>query len=339
MSAPDSSQTQLLRGLLKRVSRSFYLSLRFLPEAVRDPLSVAYLLARTTDTVADTSLLPAEDRLASLHALAARIDGTSDAPVALDHLTPHQGDPAERELLARAADSLGLLAAMSASNRALVREVLAVIISGQELDLRRFQHASLHRVVALESAAELEDYIYRVAGCVGDFWTKVCFANLELRCDRTENEMRELGARFGCGLQLTNILRDLPRDLCQGRCYLPATELAAAGLTPADLLEPGREGALRPAYARWLAVARGHLQAGWAYANAFDRKEARLRISCALPVLIGMRTLGLLECGPILEPAQRIKVSRGKVRKLILATFLLHPVPSLWRRLDPFADR
>jgi farnesyl-diphosphate farnesyltransferase len=193
--------------------------------------------------------------------------------------------------------------------------------------------------VALESASDLEDYTYRVAGCVGEFWTKVCFANLDLHCDRSEAEMSKLGIGFGRGLQLINILRDLPRDLRQGRCYLPSTELATAGLEPSDLLEMGREQALRPTYGRWLDLARGHLQEGWTYANAFHRKYARLRVSCALPVLIGMRTLKLLEEGSILDPDRRIKVPRGDVQSLILAAFLLHPIPRLWRRLDPFQGR
>jgi phytoene synthase len=42
-------------------------------------------------------------------------------------------------------------------------------------------------------------------------------------------------ARLGIALQLTNILRDVGEDLALGRCYLPADELAAFGLTPRDL--------------------------------------------------------------------------------------------------------
>ena len=50
--------------------------------------------------------------------------------------------------------------------------------------------------------------------------------------------MSALGVRFGKALQLTNVLRDLPRDLRNGRCYLPQSQLAPLGLSPADLLEP-----------------------------------------------------------------------------------------------------
>ena len=47
-------------SLLAAVSRSFYLSLRFLPSPVRGALSVSYLLARAADTIADVEASPAE---------------------------------------------------------------------------------------------------------------------------------------------------------------------------------------------------------------------------------------------------------------------------------------
>jgi farnesyl-diphosphate farnesyltransferase len=47
-----------LTDLLKATSRSFYLTLRVLPAAVRPQISLAYLLARTTDTIADTEIVP-----------------------------------------------------------------------------------------------------------------------------------------------------------------------------------------------------------------------------------------------------------------------------------------
>jgi phytoene/squalene synthetase len=51
-----------------------------------------------------------------------------------------------------------------------------------------------------------------------------------------------MGSGSARGLQSINILRDLPKDLQAGRCYLPLDELAGAGLTPADLLDPAQEG-------------------------------------------------------------------------------------------------
>src|SRR3954454_168752 len=71
-----SMERNSLRGpLLRSVSRSFYLSLRFLPKALRDPLSLAYLLARATDTIADTTEAPVPLRTEALRTLAAAIQG------------------------------------------------------------------------------------------------------------------------------------------------------------------------------------------------------------------------------------------------------------------------
>src|SRR5207249_9321028 len=46
----DLSSRRLERTILRSVSRSFYLSIRFLPAQLREPVALAYLLARTTDT-------------------------------------------------------------------------------------------------------------------------------------------------------------------------------------------------------------------------------------------------------------------------------------------------
>ena len=56
----------LLRSILKRVSRSFYLTLAILPRPVRDQIGLAYLLARAADTIADTGQLDQPTRLACL---------------------------------------------------------------------------------------------------------------------------------------------------------------------------------------------------------------------------------------------------------------------------------
>ena len=58
----------LLTDLLSRVSRSFYLTLRVLPSVMREPIGLAYLLARASDTIADTELVPSSRRLELLRA-------------------------------------------------------------------------------------------------------------------------------------------------------------------------------------------------------------------------------------------------------------------------------
>lgn len=331
--ARDSQE--LLTGLLKEVSRSFYLTLRVLPGRIRPPIGLAYLLARTTDTIADTELLPLDQRLAALQALRARILGAPAPPLDFAGLARHQGAPAERLLLERCESSLTLLRALTPEDQQRVRQVLDIIASGQELDLRRFAGASAERVLALRTDAELDDYTYRVAGCVGEFWTRMCRAHLFPNSPLDEGALLANGVRFGQGLQLVNVLRDLPSDLHQGRCYLPAQGLAAAGLSPADLLTPANEPRMRPLYDAWLDKAQAHLLAGWTYTNALPRRSVRVRLACAWPILIGRETIRLLRAGRVLDPRQRHKVSRRQVKRLLWRSVLCYPFPPAWRRLVP----
>ncbi len=213
---------ELLTSLLRDVSRSFYLTMRMLPAPVRRQISLAYLLARTTDTIADAGSAGVTSRLRALAALRGSILGRADAPPALEAFRSSQATPAEQVLLQRCPESLRLLRQLEPDDRRLVGAVLDIIIGGQELDLQRFANATGARIVALRTEAELDDYTYRVAGCVGEFWTRLCAARLWPRAALDNQALERLGARFGKGLQLVNILRDIPRDLRNGRCYVPA---------------------------------------------------------------------------------------------------------------------
>ena len=199
--------------------------------------------------------------------------------------------------------------------------------------MRRFAGASAKSLVALRTDEELDDYTYRVAGCVGEFWTKMCRAHLFPQAPLDDAFLLANGVRFGKGLQLVNILRDVAADLRQGRCYLPAERLAGSGLKPEDLLQPANEPRLRPLYHAYLDRAEAHLLAGWAYTNALPRRSVRVRLACAWPILIGLETLNRLRAGNALDPAQRIKVTRRQVRQLMLRSVLLYPWPRAWEKM------
>jgi len=331
--------TGTLNHLLRATSRSFYLTLRVLPGAIRPQIGLAYLLARTTDTIADTEIVPLTQRLDALHALRERILGRTATPLDFGELVRHQGAPAERALLEQVEASLAALREVSANDAQLIRAVLDIITSGQELDLKRFAASSAEKNIALQNDAELDDYTYRVAGCVGEFWTKMCRAHLFPKAKLDDAKLFADGVRFGKGLQLVNILRDLPTDLRKGRCYLPGGRLAGCGLAPADLLEPASEAQLRPLYNSCLDQAETHLAAGWAYTNALPRGQARVRLACAWPILIGIKTLARLRADNMLDPHRRIKINRAEVRRIILRSVACYPWPGAWKKLPVWAAR
>src|SRR5204863_1456398 len=196
--------------------------------------------------MADAELLPVEQLLEALHALRDRIAGSREVPLDFKQLAGQQASTSERVLLDNCESSLALLRTLTPVDLELVKATLITIAGGQELDLRRFPGTSAQNITALLNDEELDAYTYMVAGCVGAFWTRMCRTHVFPR-DRIDDALLiENGVRFGKGLQLVNILRDVPTDLRRGRCYLPADRLSATGLAAKDLLDPANETRLRP---------------------------------------------------------------------------------------------
>src|SRR5262249_55527229 len=83
----------------------------------------------------------------------------------------------------------------------------------------------------LDDEAELHDYCYVVAGCVGEMLTRLFHTvSHDGESDRAALRLA-LAPVVGEALQLTNILLDWPHDVAAGRCFLPASWLREEGLT------------------------------------------------------------------------------------------------------------
>jgi farnesyl-diphosphate farnesyltransferase len=298
------------------VSRTFYLSIRFLPAQLREPVALAYLLARTTDTVADTSQISRTVRIETLELLSAGIQGTASRDVVAELVAgfvPLQENTSERQLLESSPDCLAWLDRMEHTNRSDIRLVLEKIMCGQMLDLQRFNDPK--EIRALGTAAELDEYTYLVAGCVGEFWTQICFRHVRNFANRSQDEMLPLGKRYGMALQLINVLRDAGSDLRAGRCYFPEHELTAAHLTPSQILAESEK--FQPIYRSWLEKARAGLESGMEYSRAINNR--RVRAATVLPALIGARTLALLDAAGPMALQRTVKVRRREVRAMTLS--------------------
>ncbi len=279
-------------------------------------MGLAYLLARASDTIADSAGASPEARIRALRlfgeALRSDVASPSDPALLLAELSSLEAgvpDASERALLARTGTLLELFRSTEAEDRADILFALEEILRGQTLDVQRF--GSSGPVRALANACELNDYTYSVAGCVGEFWTRICQRHLARYSRLGAKETVRLGIAFGKGLQLVNILRDMPADLANGRCYLPQNEI---GCDPETLRTDPQQA--REAFRRWISVARERLQCGYEYIEAV--RPWRLRFACFLPWALGMQTLALVERTLPLENAARVKVSRKEVRRLFV---------------------
>jgi len=97
-------------------------------------------------------------------------------------------------------------------------EMLEEIIAGVEMDL------SIQRYKTFE---ELRVYCYRVASAVG-------LVSIEIFGYRNPG-CKEYAVQLGLALQMTNIIRDVGKDLRANRIYLPQEDLARANYSEKEL--------------------------------------------------------------------------------------------------------
>lgn len=172
-----------------------------LPAEKRADMNVFYTFCRVVDDIADSPDVAAEDKLPLL--LAWKTALAENSPPALDN---------------------GLLAQVQAliAKYHLPIADFHEIIAGCEMDLQPRLY---------ETFDDLRAYCYRVASAVG----LVSIEIFGYRAEHTE-ACRRYAIELGLALQLTNIIRDVAKDLDNGgRIYLPLADLHRCGLTPDDL--------------------------------------------------------------------------------------------------------
>lgn len=312
-----TQRRQLFRDILKGVSRSFYLTLRVLPDAVREPIALAYLLARAADTLADTTVLPESERLNYLHCFQGYMtapESTVGCEEIQGALKGELGNPDEARLLGLLPELFTLLAALDAEDQQRVRQVVETLCSGMVFDLQTFPNEESGELCALQKFADMDRYTYMVAGCVGEFWTEMIMAHTPKLSHWDKAHYAELGIQFGKALQYTNILRDLPRDLRIGRCYLPQEWLDEYGLTAEALLQAGNSQSAQGLLRQGIDQALDYYAAGAEYVLAIPANCVRLRLAALWPLMIGLETLQQLASAPNwLDKDTVVKVERSWV--------------------------
>ena len=304
--------------LLETTSRSFFLTLQNLPKKIRRQLSLLYLLARIADTIADSNEGEKQWLLENLQNYNSAIKSTTTDFSKLRNLQEISANPSETKLLRNFEEVINSISIFDDDDQQKIRSCLDIIISGQILDLERFGISNQNGTISsLSKESELDDYTYRVAGSVGEFWTSMSLKHLFSIKSSQYEQFFDNGIRFGKALQMINILRDIPEDLRIGRCYIPTELLDSQNLTPHDLLEPKNMYKFKPIYDKYIEIAFSHLESAIEYILTIPFFNFRLRASCMLPVLIGSRTLNILKSHNILDYTNRAKISRTEVDSII----------------------
>ncbi len=305
---------------LKIVSRSFYLTLRILPETILIPTGIAYLIARYIDTIVDDNSTPITFKKIYIDEIRKAIISKSienfNAPLSANNINTTQADTPITIYIS-------LFQSLHPENQALVAKVLLEITDGMSLELEKFNACSVNELQSLNTTIELNTYIYKVAGSVGEFFTKLILLHEPKLQLQNTNFNTSIAINFGKALQLTNVLRDLRQDLLDGKCYLPKDSLANYNLEPTDLLNYPKH-KLENVLKEFFQLAIQYYLPTAAYIVSIPKSCPRLRLGALWPLLIGIETLTKLVSNKSWPNSlEAIKVNRRWIYFMVIKSFIL----------------
>jgi farnesyl-diphosphate farnesyltransferase len=326
---PDSSA--FVAQTLPGVSRTFALGISLLSQPLRDQVGVAYLLCRVLDTLEDAGGDDREHRIELLRGMAAlfgdaaqpgfdgRAAGLAER-IAWTFSGRSSASEREERDFQLCADAPRVLAAyleFAPSSRALIAGPVSEMASGMADTLARESVQPVGNApFQLQSAEDLRDYCYFVAGTVGKLLTAL-FAAERPAVAAARAALEADAVSFGLGLQMTNIIRDVTDDLKRGVVYVPAQALSQQGLDVQQAIADPSGMAARGVIAALALGATHELDRAQHYTLTLPPQDTDLRLFCALPLVLALRTLARVTTdAATFDPGAHAKVSRLEVADL-----------------------
>ncbi|MBT7283277.1 MAG: squalene/phytoene synthase family protein, partial [Elusimicrobiaceae bacterium] len=308
-----------IKQLLKTISRSFYLSIKFIPKNMQKCFACGYLLCRYADSIADTNIFTNErksywlQKFPSLYIYQQK----NDIELLLKEIfeANKQSTP-EKKLLESFKLSLSFFNTLDEEEKKLVLEVLENVCKGMLLDLEYFDGK---KIKALETKKQLDEYCYYIGGMPGVFWTKL----IMLKTKAHHNPQIYLQAeKIGKALQVVNILKDIEQDYNLKRCYLSQEDLKVYNLNPEDINKPQNFYKLKQIIDGHILSTANNLKVINEYLSQIPNNFF-LKLSIVLPILFAFETLTLIARD--FNFGKPLKISKLKVYSAIAFSPLTIP--------------
>jgi 4,4'-diapophytoene synthase len=310
--ANDELQAILLEG----VSRTFALTIPQLPEKLSPPVGNAYLLCRIVDTIEDEISLSADQKRYFCSEFIEVTRSGENANAFAEQLAPllsSQTIPAEHSLIHLIPRVIEITHSFDPEQIAALADCVKTMAEGMPL----FQSQNL--LNGLATMADMDDYCYYVAGCVGEMLTRLfCHYSPEINAHR--EQLMKLSVSFGQGLQMTNILKDIWDDAQRNVCWLPQDIFTETGFDLKHLTPETSDANFRIGLEHLISIAHGHLQNALVYTQLLPAHETGMRNFCLWA--LGMAVLSLKKIKENLDfnESNQVKITRNSVKATIIAT-------------------
>ena len=298
--------------MLRKVSRTFALSIEQLPPAIQEILTVSYLLFRVSDCLEDHGTMETGRKVRMLRLWIRVLEGE----VPPDDLTSRIADLDDRDPEVYVAQHAGEILEQLYQFPPEIQEVVSQRVIETSMGMARWQEHGPF----IEDEEELDDYMLEVAGRVGYLLTDI-FAWYLPAIRQRKAELMPLAREFGLALQTVNVIRGMRKDYERGWVFVPRAFYQQAGLTCDELFDPANVAAALDVVNRLADKAERHLQHGIRYIRAFPRRHHRIRLACMWPYFFAVKTLAISRDNTNVLLAEA-KMSRHQVKRIIRDTKL-----------------
>lgn len=318
------------QAILPDVSRTFAISIRFLPGDLGRAVLTAYLLCRIADTVEDDNTTPPDERAALLEEFLRTLVDREAAEAFAAKAARLQGDAAHLALVRRTDLVLVLFRTLPPATQERVAHWVREMGVGMAKFVRTYPQG-----IRIQTVAEYREYCYYVAGTVGCMLTELWHLHAKPVGKREFDRLWAKCQAFGEALQTVNILKDIAHDAeHENSIYIPAQDLKAEGSSHETLLSPQHLEHNHRAVKQFIELARTDLDDALEYILLIPRRAVAIRAFCVLPLLFAYATLrDLSGSRAMLTPGGNVKISRREVKSLMVAGLLSLVSNAALRRL------
>ncbi len=302
--------------LLEGVSRTFALTIPQLPQKLYAAVANAYLLCRIVDTIEDEVSLSAYQKEYFCAGFIEVVKTGEHAELFAVDLAPLLSDqtiPAEHTLI----HVLPRVIQITHSFEATQIEALACCVETMAAGMPIFQAQDLS--AGLPTLADLDNYCYYVAGCVGEMLAKL-FCHYSPEINAHHDELLKLSVSFGQGLQMTNILKDIWDDAQRGVCWLPQDIFTETGFDLKNINIQENDPAFSAGLEHLISIAQDHLHNALIYTLKIPSHEVGIRNFCLWALGMAVLTLKKIKQNINFRHSDQVKITRKSVKTTILAT-------------------
>lgn len=300
--------------ILNKVSRSFALTIPQLPEKLKLSIANCYLWCRITDTIEDEKNLLISEKYDFHQQIISIFNNKLNINHFIKNLLP-------KLTLATTNDEKKLIA-----NANLLHTITQNLPYNQYTAIKKCiikmntlmpNFESIAGLNGFNNLYELNKYCYAVAGVVGEMLTTLFTEYLNLH-NNQKVKLQTLAIMFARGLQITNILKDRWEDYYRKICWLPKNLFN--NLDFKQLFNDPNNIIFINGIKKLININVENLRNALDYVLLIPKQEIGIRKFCLRAICLAITTLNNINRTPNFTSVKQIKVSKFKLKLIILVT-------------------